>query len=83
MSKRKDRMTRTTITLPASLKARMSRAGLNWSEEIREMVSQRLDEEGEADMTAAVILNEKVRKRAREGWSSLDVIKLWRRRSVS
>lgn len=82
MSRRKERMARTTITLPNSLKERMTRAGLNWSEEIREMVTQRLEEEG-PDMAEAVILNEKVRKRARQGWSSLDVIKLWRRKSVS
>ncbi len=81
MSKRKDRLVRTTITIPASLKEKMSQADVNWSEEIREMVTQRLEDEGQPDMAEATILNERVRRSAPKGWSSLRVIKQWRRKT--
>lgn len=83
MSRRKEKLVRTTFTLPATLKERMSKTDANWSEEIREMVRQRLEEEGTTDMTEAVILNERVRRAAPKGWSSLEEIKRWRRRARS
>jgi hypothetical protein len=81
MSKRKDRLVRTTITLPSSLKEKMVHADENWSEVIREVLIRRFEEEGEADMAEAVILNERVRRLAPKDWSSLQVIKQWRRRT--
>jgi hypothetical protein len=83
MSRRKDRLVRTTITLPLSLKEKMDRTDANWSEVIREMLKQRIEEESEADMAEAVILNERVRRPAPKDWSSLQVIKQWRRRTNS
>lgn len=80
MSKRKERLVRTTITLPQSLKEKMSHIEVNWSEEIREMISQRVEEEGSADMAEAVILNEKVKRQAPKDWNALTVIKQWRKR---
>lgn len=74
---------RTTIMLPRSLKEKMQRTGENWSEVIRDLVSQRLDEEGQTDMAEAVILNERVKRAAPEGWDSLQVIKRWRKRTSS
>jgi len=81
MSKRKERLVRTTITIPASLKEKMERADENWSEVIREVLVQRLEEEGEQDMTEALILNERIRRPAPKDWDSLQVIKQWRRRA--
>ena len=83
MSKRREKLVRTTITIPSSLKEKMSQADENWSEVIREVLTQRLEEEGETDMAEAVILNERVRRPARKDWSSLQVIKQWRRRANS
>jgi len=83
MSKRKDRLVRTTITIPSSLKEKMARTDENWSEVIREVLAQRLNEEGGADMAEAVILNERVRRPAPKNWSSLQVIKKWRRKTSS
>lgn len=76
-------MVRTTITLPASLKERMAQLDANWSEMIREMLIQRLEEGGQPDMAEAVILNERVKRSAPKGWSSLEAIKKWRRRTNS
>ncbi len=77
-------MVRTTITIPSSLKEKMSNAKANWSEEIREMIRQRLEEEdGMPDMTEALVLNEKVRRPAPSGWRSVEEIKRWRTRVPS
>lgn len=81
MSKRRERLVRTTITLPSSLKEKMTQTDENWSEVIREVLTRRFEEEGEADMAEAVILNERVRRPALRDWSSLQVIKQWRRRT--
>ncbi len=76
-------MVRTTITLPTSLKEKMSHTDVNWSEIIREMISQRLAEEAQPSMAEAVILNERVKRPAPKDWRSLEVIKQWRRRTSS
>lgn len=78
--RKNDGMVRTTITLPLSLKEKMDRADVNWSEELREMISQRIEAEGQPNMAEAIILNEKVRRDAPEHWNSLEVIKHWRKR---
>ena len=83
MSRRREKLVRTTITIPSSLKEKMSQANENWSEVIREALIQRLEEEGETDMAEAVILNERVRRHARKDWSSLQAIKQWRRNADS
>ena len=83
MSKRKEKLVRTTITIPASLKEKMSQADVNWSEAIREILTQMLEDEGQPDMAEAIILNERVRRPAPKGWSSLEVIKQWRRKASS
>ena len=78
-----EKLVRTTITLPSSLKQRMDRTNENWSQIIREMIRQRIEEEGQSDMAEAIILNEKVKRVAPKNWSSLQVIKQWRRRTNS
>jgi hypothetical protein len=83
MSKGKSKMVRTTITIPSSLREMMSRTNTNWSEVIRETISQRLEEEGQPDMAEALILNERVKREAPRNWNSLRVIKKWRRRTSS
>ena len=78
MARKRQRLVRTTISLPASMKEAMSKIDTNWSEEIREMVRQRLEEE-QPNSTEAVIVNERLRRKAPEGWSSVEEIKKWRR----
>jgi hypothetical protein len=82
MARSNDKLVRTTITLPLSLKEKMARMHVNWSEELRQMIFQRLEEEGQPNMAEAVILNEQVRRNAPENWNSLEVIKHWRKRRV-
>jgi hypothetical protein len=83
MPRKRSKLVRTTITIPASLKEKMAEANANWSEVVREIISQRLEEESQPDMAEAVILNERVKRPAPKGWSSLEMIKQWRRRTSS
>jgi hypothetical protein len=83
MSRGKDRLVRTTIILPASLKEKMQQTDTNWSELIREMIVQRFEEEGQPNIAEAVILNERVRRPAPKGWNALKEIKQRRRRTNS
>jgi hypothetical protein len=76
---KEQRLARTSITIPLSLKKKMEQSGENWSQLIREMIAKRIEEDSGADMTEAVILNEKIRRPAPKGFSSLRVIKAWRR----
>src|SRR5207249_10839740 len=41
------KMTRTSISLPGALKRQMDAAGVNWSAYLREVISQRIKQEGE------------------------------------
>ena len=79
MARDRKRLVRTTITLPASLKRKMDQKSVNWSQEIREMIRQRVEEEGEPNMAEAVVLNERVKRAAPKDWNSSEVIKKWRR----
>ena len=50
---------------------------INWSEVIREAIRERLRAE-ERNLARAVIINEKLRKKAPKGWNSTEVIRFWR-----
>jgi len=80
LSMRTEKLVRTTITLPLWLKEKMDESEENWSRVIREMIRQRIEEEGQTDMAEAIILNERVKRPSPKGWNSLRVIKQWRRR---
>jgi len=81
MYMRIEKLVRTTITLPSSLKEKMDESEENWSQVIREMIRQRIEEEGQTDTAEAIILNERVKRPAPKDWSSLQVIKEWRRKT--
>ncbi len=75
-----DKMTRTSISLPSALKRQMDAAGVNWSAFLREVISQRIKQEEERNVAEAVLLNEKLRRKAPSGWDSGRVIREWRGR---
>jgi len=80
VKKSSEKMVRTTITLPESLKKKMDEKGLNWSAVIRAAIRRELDSEREKGVVEAVLLNEKLRRRAPEGWDSAEEIRRWRSR---
>ncbi len=75
-----DRTTRTSISLPESLKREMEATEVNWSAYLREAIANRLKWEAERNVAEAVLLNEKLRRRAPKGWDSARVIREWRSR---
>jgi hypothetical protein len=71
-------MTHISISLPAGLKKQMDASGVNWSAYLRDVISQRIKQEGERNVAEAVLLNEKLRRRAPRGWDSTRVVREWR-----
>jgi len=56
---------------------------IDWSEVIREAVKWKIKEEGGMNIAEAVLLNERLRKKAPKGLDSARVIKAWRARRFS
>jgi Arc/MetJ-type ribon-helix-helix transcriptional regulator len=70
-----------TVRVDEKLKREMERLTyINWSEVIRTAMEQRIKAEGERNLAEAVLLNERLRKKAPEGWDSTRVIKRWRQK---
>jgi Arc/MetJ-type ribon-helix-helix transcriptional regulator len=70
-----------TVRVDEKLKREMEKlTHINWSEVIRETVEDKIKEEGGRNLAEAVLLNERLRKKAPEGWDSTRVIKIWRQR---
>ncbi len=72
------KMTRTSVTVPSSLKKEMDSVDVNWSAVVREAIRRRLEYGRERNLSEAVLLNEKLRRKAPEGWDSAKVIRFWR-----
>ena len=70
---------RTSITLPEPLKEKVERSGINLSREVRQYLEGRFKDEEEVSMIEAAILTERLRRPSPAGFSSLRVIKAWRR----
>ncbi|TMI06574.1 hypothetical protein E6H34_10390 [Candidatus Bathyarchaeota archaeon] len=73
-------MTRTSISLPVNLKREMDAAEVNWSAYLRDAISERLKWETERNVAEAILINEKLRRKAPKGWDSAKVIREWRDR---
>ena len=75
-----EKMVRTSVTIPESMKQEMEKVDVNWSAVVREAIRRKLEYEHERDTIEAVLINEKLRRKAPEGWDSTEVIKAWRSR---
>ncbi|MHA1791118.1 MAG: hypothetical protein ACTSVI_00650 [Promethearchaeota archaeon] len=51
---------------------------INWSEIIRKAIRDKINNEKEHDMAKAVLLNEKIRKKAPKGFNSTVIIRKFR-----
>ena len=78
--KEKEKMERTSATVPAWMKREMERTDVNWSAVVREAIRTRLDLEGGRNRVDAVLINERLRRRAPRDWDSTEVVRAWRRR---
>ena len=75
-----EKMVRTSVTIPKSMKEEMEKVDVNWSAVAREAIRRKLEWEHERDIIEAVLITEKLRRRAPEGWDSTKVIRAWRSR---
>lgn len=74
-------MSTITVRVDPEVKRRMRRFSyVNWSEVVRRAILERLREEEGRSVAEALLINERLRRRASEGWDSTEVIKAWRRR---
>lgn len=73
--------TREGARVSKELKKRMQELNhVNWSEVVRDAIRKKVQAEEGKQLAAAVLLTERVRKKAPEGWKSEDVIREWRER---
>ena len=75
-----EKMVRTSVTVPESMKAEMDKVGVNWSAVAREAIRRELEWGHESSTIEAVLINEKLRRKAPEGWDSTKEIRAWRNR---
>jgi len=75
-----EKMVRTSVTIPESMKEEMKKVDANWSALVREAIRRRLGWEHEKDTVEALLINEKLRRKAPESWDSTKVIRAWRSR---
>jgi len=72
-------MTNISVRIDPELKKKMdSLKHLNWSEIIRKAIKSEIQNENEINKAKAVLLNEKIRKKAPENFNSLDIIRRFR-----
>lgn len=51
---------------------------INWSEIVREAILNKIQEEEKKNLAEALLINEKLRRKAPKNWDSTKVIKKWR-----
>ncbi len=74
------KMVRTSVTVPLWMKREMERVDANWSAVVRKAISSELEARNERDTIEAVLINERLRRKAPEGWDSGEAIRAWRRK---
>jgi len=75
-----EKMIRTSVTVPESMKAEMDKVSVNWSAVVREAIRHELELGHESGTIEAVLINEKLRRKAPESWDSTKEIRAWRNR---
>jgi len=70
-----------SVRVSENMKKRMEKLKhINWSEVIRRSIIKALEEEENRNLAKALLLNEKLRKKAPKDWDSAKVIRFWRDR---
>ena len=74
-------MSTITVRIDPEIKKRMRKFSyINWSEVVRKAILEKLVEEEKKNIAMALLINEKLRRKAPREWDSTEVIKRWRRR---
>jgi len=70
-----------TVRVDEETRRRMKRKrGTNWNATLGEAIAAKLKEEEGKNLARAVVLNEALRRKAKKGWNSVEVIRYWRER---
>ena len=80
MSSDSHKMVRTSISIPRWMKEKMDRLDINWSAFVRQAIGRKLEGYSESDRVEAILINERLRRKAPDGWDSARVIRTWRDR---
>lgn len=68
-----------TVKVDEELREQMKKLRhVNWSEVIREAIRKKIEEENGRNIAEAVLINERLRRAAPDGWDSAKVIREWR-----
>ena len=68
-----------TVRVDEETRRRMKRKrGTNWNATLGEAIAAKLKEEEGKNLARAVVLNEALRRKAKKGWNSVEVIRYWR-----
>jgi Arc/MetJ-type ribon-helix-helix transcriptional regulator len=68
-----------SVRIDSELKKKMdSLKHLNWSEIIRKAIKKEIQNETEINKAKAILLNEKIRKKAPENFNSVEIIRKFR-----
>ena len=70
-----------TVRVDEETRRRMKRKrGTNWNATLGEAIAAKLKEEEGMNLARGVVLNEALRRKAKKGWNSVEVIRYWRER---
>lgn len=68
-----------TVRVDNETKKKMSQIrNVNWSSVLRDAIDKKIKEESNRDLARAVLLTDKVRKKAPSTWNSVETIRYWR-----
>ncbi len=74
-------MTTVSVRIPDKMKKEMDKhSEINWSEVLRQAIKKKLKNQRKPNQIRAVLINERIRKQAPEGWDSTEFIRKDQRR---
>ena len=77
-------MTNISVRIDPELKERMDKfKDLNWSAVIRDAIKKRIENETERNLAKAVLINERIIKKAPKDFNSSDIIRRFREERYS
>ena len=71
-------MTVITVRVDDDIKSAMDKVDVNWSEVIRSAIMRRIEEEKRRNLAKAVLINEELRRSARDEELAEDIIRRFR-----
>ncbi len=71
-----------SVRVPEDIKKKMNELSwINWSEVLRKAIIETINQEKSHNIAKAVLITEKLRRKAPAGWNSIEEIRKWRMRN--